>query len=84
MRQMANKEHLTFKYQMGGLHCREREPEDVMKTAYIEELRTCPEKHRVYHVIESFYSPSKFMLYNFEEIESPSSLVHSFFCKFYQ
>ena len=44
MRQMANKEHLTFKYQMGGVHCREREPEHVMKTAYIEELRTCHEK----------------------------------------
>ena len=40
----GDKEHLTFKYQMGGVHCREREPEHVMKTAYIEELRTCPEK----------------------------------------
>ena len=58
--------------------CREREPEHVMKTAYIEELRTCPEKHRVYHVTESFYLPSRFMLHNFEEIEWPSNLVHIF------
>ena len=50
-------------------HCREREQEHIMKTAYIEELRTCPEKHRVYHVTESFYLPSRFMLHNFEEIE---------------
>ena len=62
---MANKGHLTFKYQMG----RVREPEHVMKTAYIEELRMCPEKHRVYHVTESFYLPSRFMLHNFEETE---------------
>ena len=76
MRQMANKGHLTFKYQMGGVHCREREPEHVMKTAYIEELRTCPEKHRVYHVTESFYLPSRFRLHNFKESEWPSNLVH--------
>ena len=69
MRQMANKGHLTFKYQMGGVHCREREPEHVTKTAYIEELRMCPEKHRVYHVTESFYLPSRFILHNFEKIE---------------
>ena len=83
MRQMANKGHLTFRYQMGGVNCREREPEHVMKTAYIKELRTCPEKHRVYHMTESF--SSRFMLHNFEEIERPSNLVHIvFFCKFYQ
>ena len=69
MRQMANKGHLTFKYQMAGVHCRGREPQDVTKTAYIKELRTCPETHRVYHVTESFYLPSRFMLHNFEEIE---------------
>ena len=64
---MANKGHLTFKHQIGRVHCRERE---VMKTAYIEELlRTCPETHRVYHVTKSFYLPSRFMLHNFEEIE---------------
>ena len=55
MRQMANKEHLTFKYQMGEVHCRERKREHVTKTAYIEELRTCPETRRVYHVTESLY-----------------------------
>ena len=44
MRQMANKGHLTFKYQMGGVHCQECEPEHVMKTAYIEKLRTYTEK----------------------------------------
>ena len=76
MRQMANKGHLTFKYQMGGVNCREREPEHVMKTAYIKELRTCPEKHRVYHMTESFYLPSRFRLHNFEESEWPSNLVH--------
>ena len=52
---MANKEHLTFKYQMGEVHCRERKREHVTKTAYIEELRTCPETRRVYHVTESLY-----------------------------
>ena len=50
-------------------HCREREQEHVMKTAYIEELRMCFEKHRVYHATESFYLPSRFMIHNFEEIE---------------
>ena len=43
--------------------CRERELEHVMKTAYIEELSTCPEKHRVYHVTKGFYLPSRFMFY---------------------
>ena len=54
---------------MGGVNFRERESEHVTKTAYIEELGTCPETHRVYHVTESFYLPSRFMLHNFEEIE---------------
>ena len=49
--------------------CRERELEHVMKTVYIEELTTCPEKHQVYHVTKSFYLPSRFMLNNFEETE---------------
>ena len=49
--------------------CPGREPEHVTKTAYIAELRTCPETHQVYHVTESFYLPSRFMLHNFEEIE---------------
>ena len=60
-------------------NCREREPYHVMKTAYIEELRTCPEKHRVYHVTKSFYLPRRFMLHNSEEIEWPSNLVHIVF-----
>ena len=51
MRQMADKGHLTCKYQIGGgrggVHCRERELEHVTKTACIEELRTCPETHQV-------------------------------------
>ena len=51
------------------LACREREPEHITKTAYIEELSTCPETHRVYHVTESFCLPRNFMLHNFEEIE---------------
>ena len=33
MRQMANKGHLTFKYQMGRVHCPEREPEHGTRTA---------------------------------------------------
>ena len=70
---MADKGHLTCKHQMGrgrgGVHCRELELEYVTKTACIEELRTCPETHRVYHVTESFYLPSRFMLHNFEVIE---------------
>ena len=69
MRQIANQRHLTFKYQIEGVHCQEREPEHVMKTAYIEELTTCPERHRVYHVTESFYLPSSFKLHNFGEVE---------------
>ena len=69
MRQMMNKGHLTFKYQMGGVHFRERESEYVTKTAYIEELGTCPETHRVYHVTESFYLPSRYTLHNSEEIK---------------
>ena len=69
MRQIANQGHLTFKYQIEGIHCQEREPEQVMKTAYIEELRTCPERHRVYHVTESCYLSSSFMLHNFEEVD---------------
>ena len=69
MRQMMNKGHLTFKYQMGGVHFRERESEYVTKSAYIEELGTCPETHRVYHVTESFYLPSRYTLHNSEEIE---------------
>ena len=40
-----------------------------MKKAYIEELKMCPEKHRVYHVTESLYLPSRLMLHNFEETE---------------
>ena len=49
--------------------CREREPEHVTKIAYTEELRTCHEAHRIYHVTESFYLSSRFKLHNFEEIE---------------
>ena len=49
--------------------CPGREPEHVTKIAYIAELRTCPEAHQVYHVTESFYLPSRFMLHNSEEIE---------------
>ena len=65
MRQMTNKGHLTFKYQMGGVHCREREPEHVTKTACVEELRTCCETHRIYHVTESFCLLGRFMVTQF-------------------
>ena len=54
---------------MSRVNFREREPEHVTKTVYIKELRTCPETHRIYHVIESFCLPSRFMLHNVEEIE---------------
>ena len=49
----------------------------------IKDWKICPEKHRVYHVTESFYLPSRFMLHNFEETEWPSNLVHiDFFVNF--
>ena len=59
--------NLKVRYIEKRSSCREREPEHVMKKAYIEELKMCPEKHRVYHVTESLYLPSRLMLHNFEE-----------------
>ena len=49
-----NKGHLTFKYQMGEVHCREPEPDHVTKTVCFEELRTCCETYRICRLNESF------------------------------
>ena len=61
--------HLCFLISKKEDNCREREPEHVTKTPYTEQLRTCPETRRVYHVTKSFNLLSRFMLHNFEEIE---------------